>query len=75
MRLFSIKSMGRACGLAIEAIRFAPFAVRCLRRQAAKAAAETGGRRSQQAFSSGERKKGVDEAEKILHNLVSLLLT
>jgi hypothetical protein len=27
------------------------------------------------SFLSGKRKKGVDEAEKILHNLVSLLLT
>ncbi|MEX3980550.1 hypothetical protein AB4Y45_16415 [Paraburkholderia sp. EG287A] len=27
------------------------------------------------AFLSGERKKGVDEAKRILHNLVSLLLT
>ncbi|MCP3713796.1 hypothetical protein M3I54_44615, partial [Paraburkholderia sp. CNPSo 3274] len=27
------------------------------------------------AFLSGERKKGVDEAKKILHNLVSLLQT
>ncbi|TDG02497.1 hypothetical protein E1N52_39615 [Paraburkholderia guartelaensis] len=36
-----------------------------------------GNRRTQEsaAFSSGERKKGVDEAKRILHNLVSLLLT
>jgi hypothetical protein len=27
------------------------------------------------SFSSGKRKKDVDEAKKILHNLVSLLLT
>ncbi|WP_342957361.1 hypothetical protein [Paraburkholderia sp. JHI869] len=27
------------------------------------------------AFLSGKRKKAVDEAKKILHNLVSLLLT
>ena len=40
----------------------------------AKAAAETGGSVGRQLL-SGKRKKDVDEAKKILHNLVSLLLT